>query len=124
MPTSLREKRTAFTFLLCKLITKMVEKNPGWSIALDECKVFQLRRGRDPRGTMETFTDLVHIPNSKHYMGLAADLNLYIDGEYVADGGHPAWKKISAEWKGMSPECTWGGDFKIVDSNHLSFGER
>ncbi len=120
---TLRERRVKFTYLLAKLVL-WISMHPTWSVALDEAKVFQTRRGKDSTGIYRSFMDLVHRPASKHYQGLAADLNLYIDGTYIT-GAHPAWKEIGGFWKALDPECTWGGDFSnVTDLNHFSLGER
>ena len=53
---------------------------------------------------------------SNHRKRLAIDFNLFIDGEYIQDGDHPAWKVLHAEWERL------GGAKAIKnDMNHFSF---
>ena len=59
-----------------------------------------------------------HMSGSLHYERLAQDLNLFIDGEWISDGSHPAWKVLSDFWKGLDPLCAAGIDFG--DANHFS----
>jgi hypothetical protein len=64
------------------------------------------------------------IARSLHLDGLAADVNLYINGNYQSDSA--AHKSIGDKWKTMHPLCRWGGDFKDrlgrpkPDGNHYS----
>lgn len=59
------------------------------------------------------------IPDSQHKKRLAIDLNLFIDGEYIDDGNHPAWKRVGElwEWLGRDINARWGG--RYGDANHL-----
>lgn len=75
-----------------------------------------------------------HRKNSLHYVRLAQDLNLFIDGEYVTDGRDPRWLTLGRFWESLHPLCRWGGrfqesydpesnmplEFTGVDSNHFS----
>lgn len=63
-----------------------------------------------------------HVANSFHYIRLAIDLNLFVNGEYK-DTDCDEWQDLGAYWKGLNEACTWGGDFKQVDLNHFSLGE-
>jgi hypothetical protein len=63
--------------------------------------------------------DAVHMRDGQHYKALALDINLFISGDWISNGDHPAWKKLGAYWKGLHPDARWGGDFG--DANHLSF---
>ncbi len=120
---TLREKRVMFTYLLAKLIV-WIREEKGWEVALDEGKVFSLRIGLDPTTDKKTsFVDRVHSPNSKHYEGLAADLNLYVDKVYK-DRDCAEWQALGAKWLSLDPMCTWGGTWAKLDLNHLSLGER
>ena len=60
-----------------------------------------------------------HMANSLHYIRLAADLNLFVDGVFQ-QGDCPAWQAIGAKGKSLNPLCAWGGDFKSRDENHFS----
>ena len=57
-----------------------------------------------------------HRKNSLHYIRLAVDFNLFIDGKYKKDweSYYPLglfWEKIGG---------SWGGRFKNKDANHFS----
>jgi len=60
---------------------------------------------------------------SQHKVRLAHDLNLFIDGEYISDGNHPAWAKIGAKWESITKDINgrWGGRYN--DANHLECTE-
>jgi len=64
------------------------------------------------------FNDKVHLTGGLHYSRLAVDLNLFIDGKYIEDGGHAGYKNLGEFWESLDPLCTWGGRFK--DANHFS----
>ena len=53
-------------------------------------------------------------PKSLHYSGLAADLNLYIDGKYQR--ATKAHIKLGEYWESLGG--SWGGRFQ--DGNHYS----
>lgn len=57
--------------------------------------------------------------NSQHKKRLAVDLNLFVDGEYIADGDHPAWHEIGEHWEKIAMDINgrWGGRYK--DANHI-----
>lgn len=67
-----------------------------------------------------------HKNGGAHYTGTGCDLNLFVNGVYIAFGSHPAYLKFGAKWKSMHPLCRWGGDFDKPDANHISieFGGR
>lgn len=56
---------------------------------------------------------------SQHKKRLAADLNLFIDGKYIADGNHLAWAEIGFKWEEIAEDINgrWGGRYN--DANHL-----
>lgn len=56
-----------------------------------------------------------HKKNSQHYKKLAADCNLFIDGEYIKDDrGHDVLGKY---WEELDPVYNrWGGRYD--DANH------
>jgi len=60
-----------------------------------------------------------HKEGSFHYMGLAVDLNLFIDGEWQTST--EAHRDMGAHW--VSLGGTWGGNFSSPDGNHYSWGE-
>lgn len=55
-----------------------------------------------------------HIKNSLHYIGLAKDINLFKDGEYLLKTSDHLF--LGEEWERMGG--TWGGRFN--DGNHYS----
>ena len=55
-----------------------------------------------------------HIPNSLHYIGLAKDINLFIDNDYLTETED--YKDLGAFWRFLGN--TWGGDWG--DGNHFS----
>lgn len=100
---NLREKQSYFCNLLARLIVWIYEQ--GWQVTLGD----GLRS--DGHG---------HMPSSLHYIGLAQDLNLFVNGEWK-DRSCPEWEAIGQHWKALDPLlCAWGGDFKSVDLNHFS----
>jgi len=70
---------------------------------------------------MQKFEDGEHRRNSFHHLGQAADLLLYIDGDYIEDGDNPAWRHIAERWEGMHPAAVSGARWK--DTNHLTLYE-
>lgn len=58
-----------------------------------------------------------HSKNSLHYDRLAADLNLFRDGEYLIKT--EAHRELGEYWESLNPDCRWGGSFSTVrDGNH------
>lgn len=59
------------------------------------------------------------IANSLHILRLAVDLQLFKDGVYLTDS--TAYAPLGTYWKGLDPDCAWGGDFASrPDGNHFS----
>lgn len=120
---TIREQRCEFTSALAVLILWVNEqKDPrgNWDIAIDEATVHSPRPAWVV-GERTAVTDAVHKHGSFHHLGLAADLNLYVGGKWISDGGDPAWTRIGIRWESLHGLCTWGGRFR--DPNHFSFGE-
>ncbi len=59
--------------------------------------------------------------NSNHKVRLAVDFNLFVNGEYITSGTHPAYKDLGAKWKTLHELAEWGGEGKRNDANHFSF---
>jgi len=114
---TLRQKQSLFARLLAELVLWIYSQ--GWEVTQGEGAVDQVRKAQVNGGT-QTVHDRQHMLGSLHYLRLAQDLNLFVDGHYVPDGGHPAWKAIGERWKSLDPGCAWGGDFDTVDANHVS----
>jgi len=97
----------------------------GLLISYAYSKNYKLTEGdayRDPRvhgelGEKKSYSSA----NSCHKLRLAMDFNLFVDGEYIPNGDHPAWKDLGEYWEDRHPEARWGGKFQEVDSNHFSF---
>lgn len=123
---TLRERRVLFTRLLGELLL-WVGEQPGWEVALDEATVHSPRRirtsldGTPGVATYDILHDAVHKHASLHYAGLAADLVLYVEGQYISDGAHPAWLAIARRWESMHPRATSG--LRWQDADHVSLGE-
>ena len=108
---TLREQRVTFTKNLALLILKAFEW--GYEVAIDEAT--EHLTVKDPTSD--------HIKGSKHHVGLACDLLLYRDGEYLTSSDD--YKDLGTYWKSLDPNLTWGGDFnRVVDANHFSYGEK
>lgn len=112
----LNKKQFLFTKLLAGLITWVYQQ--GWSLTLADGSVDLHRKFRTESGMLLVAEDAHHMKGSLHYVRLAQDLNLFIDGKYIADGGHPVWTSIGTHWEAMDPSCRWGGRFH--DANHFS----
>lgn len=88
-------KRKKFTIYVADLINFMLSKG------------YQPMLGKD---------GLKHMSGSLHFEGLAIDIDLTKDGEYLSKTED---HKIFGEfWKSLDIDCCWGGDFK--DGNHYS----
>jgi hypothetical protein len=58
------------------------------------------------------------IRTSLHIDGLAADSQLFVNGEWVTASDDPRWLKIGELWEKRGPDYAWGGRFK--DAGHVS----
>ncbi len=99
---TLGEKRRQFSLDISILV--VWANREGYGIAYDDVKAHD-----------------GHMKNSKHYSGLAADLNLYlfVDGKWIYQTTTEAHAKIGSEWKRMGHK--WGGDFRRKDGNHYEY---
>lgn len=106
----LSEKRILFSQLISKLVLWAAEN--GYDLAYDQVKRSQAEATANAASGKG-------ISNSLHLVGLAADLNLYINGVYQETT--EAHKIIGEKWKSMHSLARWGGDFKSrPDGNHYS----
>lgn len=125
---SLREDRIEFTRLVVEIIIWINDiysiNNPHINgkveVAIDEWTV------KNPRlvkidGENRIAIDKVHNPRGQHPNGLAVDLLIYINDEYVSDGNHPIWKIIDDRCRSIRSD--FGLGIRFHDSNHLSLGE-
>lgn len=108
----LREKRVIFTQLLARLI-EWTSVHPGWELAFGEGLVAQTDAADGDH-------DGPHRRGGAHYTGLGHDMVLYINGEWIKDGGHPVWTMIGVKWESYHELCRWGGRFVPNDANHFS----
>lgn len=99
--SDLLAKQQLFAKLLGQLLD-WIHTHPTWAVTLGD--------GNAHDG---------HMANSLHYIRLAQDLNLFVEGVYVT-GAHPAWDEIGAKWKTLNVLARWGGDFESLDLNHIS----
>lgn len=120
-----REQRVLFTRLATELI--VAANTRPWEygkveVAVDEWTVHSKRLYIDlETGERRLGIDRVHHPKGFHPRGLAVDLLVYINGEYISDGSHPIWRDLDAMAHAYHAELNFGNEFN--DSNHLSLGE-
>ncbi len=120
---SLKDDRVLFTIHSCQLIL-WINQAP-WSYGKVECFeaegfVYSQRQVKDGINRFVA-KDAVHIPTSRHYQGLAKDLCIFINGDYITDGAHPIWKEIDTKAQEIHPKLSLGVEFH--DANHLSWAE-
>lgn len=102
------DEQWAFLRDMAKLIL-FIETLPGHKASGGELlRPIEMQELYVKRGASKTM-------RSRHLEKLAIDINLFIDGKYVADkAGHAA---LGAYWKSLSPKNRWGGDWGW-DANH------
>lgn len=108
---SLSKKQQRFTYCISQLIAHAYSK--GYGLTLGDAY-------RDPRlhgdfGTKSSYS----AAKSVHKIRLAIDMNLFIDGVWIADSDHKAWLDIGEYWETLDHSARWGGWFH--DANHFSF---
>jgi hypothetical protein len=112
----LAQKQALFARLMAQLTLWIFDQ--GWELTLSDGGVTLQRKVELQDGTRVKAIDREHREGSLHYVRLAQDVNLFVDGEYITDGSHPAYQMIGRRWKGMDSLARWGGDFG--DANHFS----
>lgn len=108
----LRDRQVLLTRCLSRFL--QYAESQGYEVTLGEAYVANPRKTR----TGYVVEDGVHMPRSLHYDRLAIDLNLFVAGEYITDGSHPAWTQLGEHWESLDDLCRWGGRFG--DANHVS----
>ena len=108
---SLSKKQREFTKCVGKLIEFAYSKN--YELTLGDA--FRDERVHGKWGIKESYS----AGKSCHKVRLAIDFNLFVQGAYVSDGAHPAWKVLGEYWESLNADARHGGRFD--DSNHLSF---
>ena len=104
--SELRDKRIKFSINISNLVL-WGNAHEGWEVAV----------GRD-FDEADPKEKLRHRKGSLHYLGLANDLALYINGVYQTETS--AYLELGQKWKNYDPDCCWGGDFAKADGNHFS----
>lgn len=105
---TLGDKQRAFTRMIADLIVYAYES--GFELTFGDSY-------RDPRvhgkmGEKKTYS----AANSNHKIRLAVDFNLFVKGEYITSGDHPAYIMLGEYWESLGG--SWGGRFN--DANHFS----
>lgn len=106
---TLGQKQRLFARLVARLIDQAHDL--GYEVSLGDAY-------RDPRvhGALGVKAGYGH-PKSAHKVRLAIDLNLFLDGEYLADTTDH--EPLGRWWEQQHSLCRWGGRFN--DGNHYSF---
>lgn len=105
----LGEKRKLFTKLLACLIEEALCM--GFEPQIDEVK-------RHPKMAEYYASRGLGIKNSLHVLGLAVDMDLFLDGKYLTDTAD--YEELGVWWEQAHPLCRWGGRFKRRDGRHFS----
>ena len=108
--SELLDKRLRFTRNMITLIARF-NQMPGHAIAWG--RDFDEQYERTSNGKV-----VRHMRNSLHYLGLANDLALYINGAYQEHT--EAYAEMGAFWKSLDADNRWGGDFSKPDGCHFS----
>ena len=106
MTASLRMQQSKFAKLLGQLLVWIYD-HQGWEVTLAD--------GYRP-------DQMGHKKGSLHYIRLAQDLNLFVDGIWQKEDCLE-WRIVGRYWKDLDPDCRWGGDFHgdiPNDPNHIS----
>src|SRR5262245_25540312 len=98
--SELGEKRIRFTRDLSDFIAWCFAS--GYEVRLEEV----LRRKTVAEENAKTGKG---ISNSLHLSGLAADISLFIDGQYQTNT--EAYKPLGIQWESMGADHAWGGRF-------------
>lgn len=109
MTETLSQKRFRFSFAISRLIDWA--NGEGIDVAIDQVKRTQAEANANAASG-------AGISNSLHLIGLAADLLIYIDGQYQTDG--PRYERLGRYWKTLGVDHAWGGDFTKRDPGHYS----
>jgi len=105
--TPLNEKQCQFTDMLVRLI-RWANAN-GYQVSIWE--VVRSQAQADTNAAAGT-----GIAHSLHIIGLAADLHVFKDGQYLMKT--PEYEPLGEMWEQQGG--TWGGRFTKPDGNHFS----
>lgn len=114
---TLLEKQQRFTECLGLLISYAYSR--GYKLTLSDGGVDLIRK-YESKGIVQRGEDRQHMKGSLHYLRLAQDLNLFVNGSYITEK-HEAWDDLGEKWESLDPDAAWGGRFKSGDFNHISF---
>lgn len=106
---TLGEKRRIFTRLLARLINQATLL--GFEAQIDEVKRSQA--AADANAAAGT-----GIKNSLHIIGLAVDMDLFLDGQLLT--ASESYRTLGEWWEQQHPLCRWGGRFTRADGRHFS----
>ena len=106
---TLSEKQQLFARLFAGLIREALRQ--GFQLTLGE--VWR------PAETARLYAEKgIGTPNSLHISRLAADINLFRDGQYLTRSED--YVSLGVWWETRHPLCRWGGRFTRPDGNHFS----
>jgi hypothetical protein len=106
---TLSEQRRLFAKNLAELIDFIYARG-------DECEIEEVKRSQ-AQANQNAQTG-AGISNSLHVIGLAADLSLFVNGEFHSDAD--AYRPLADYWTSLHPLNRWGGDFAKPDADHFS----
>lgn len=105
---SLGQKRTLFTLAFAELIRFAFEC--GYEVRIAD--VMRNSRVFGKWGEKKGYGSKCSV----HKLGLAGDLDLFVDGEYIQTSEHEAWKVLHDKWEELG-----GAPMIENDANHFSF---
>jgi len=106
-----QDKQQLFTVEIANLI--LYAKSKGYGLTVGDA--YRAPEVHGEYGIKKSYSAAFSV----HKKRLAMDFNLFVNGEWIANGDHQAWKDLGAYWKTVHPEARWGGDWN--DANHFSF---
>lgn len=106
---NVKQKRWLFSKFFAQLVLKAIDL--GFHPAIDQIK----RTTLEASSNAKTGSGIV---NSLHTLGLAGDLLLYKNGQYLKSSED--YRELGEWWENLHELCRWGGRFKRADGNHFS----
>jgi len=107
----LSQIQRAFTRMVADLIQYAYEA--GYELTIGDA--YRDHRVHGTMGQKQSYS----AANSNHKLRLAIDLNLWVDGDYVATSEHPAWDDLHNYWLSIG-----GAEPVPKDANHFSMEYR
>lgn len=109
---TLVQKQHIFSYLLGKLLTEFsgldIQIREAWRSA-ETCALY----AKEGKG----------ISHSCHELGLAIDINVWVNEGLYPSNNKADYEPMGAYWKSLSTAhytCAWGGDFASNDCVHFS----